>query len=68
MGFCEHCEGQRFDRAQVLRVLRSTRRQLRSQTKLANSDDVLSMAINVVRSLEIPHLDVLEEMSDEVVH
>ncbi len=68
MGFCEHCEGQRFDRAQVLRVLRATRRQLRGQTRLTNTDDVLAMAINVVRSLEIPHLDVLDEMPDEVVH
>ena len=68
MGFCEHCEGQRFDRAQVLRVLRATRRQLRGQTRLTKTDDVLAMAINVVRSLEIPHLDVLDEMPDEVVH
>ena len=30
MSFCEHCEGQRFDRAQVLRILRDTRRRLRS--------------------------------------
>ena len=68
MGFCEHCEGQRFDRAQVLRVLRATRRQLQGQTRVANTDDVLAMAINVVRSIEIPHLDVLDEMPDEVVH
>jgi hypothetical protein len=68
MGFCEHCEGQRFDRAKVLRVLRATRRQLRGQTRLENTDDVLSMAIKVVRSLEIPHLEVLDEMPNEVVH
>jgi hypothetical protein len=68
MGFCEHCEGQRFARAQVLRVLRATRRQLRSQTIATNADDVLAMAINVVRSIEIPHLDVLEDMPNEVIH
>ena len=68
MGFCEHCEGQRFDRAQVLRVLRATRRQLRGQSRLTATDDVLEMAINVVRSLEIPHLDVLDDMPDEVIH
>ena len=68
MGFCEHCEGQRFDRAQVLRVLRATRRQLRGQRQSATDDDVLAMAINAVRSLEIPHLDLLDEMPDEVVH
>ena len=68
MGFCEHCEGQRFDRAQVLRVLRATRRQLHGQSRLTTTDDVLEMAINVVRSLEIPHLDVLDDMPDEVIH
>ena len=68
MGFCEHCEGQRFARAQVLRVLRATRRQLRSQTIATNADDVLAMAINVVRSLEIPHLEILDEIRDEVIH
>lgn len=68
MGFCEHCEGQRFDRAQVLRVLRATRRQLRGQSRLTTTDDVLEMAINVVRSLEIPHLDVLDDIPDEVIH
>ena len=29
MSFCDHCEGQRFDRAQVLRLLRATRNDLR---------------------------------------
>ena len=29
MSFCEHCQGQRFDRAQVLRTLRALRRQWR---------------------------------------
>ena len=68
MGFCEHCEGQRFDRAQVLRVLRATRRQLRDQRRVTTAEDVLAMAINAVRSLEIPHLEVLDEMPDEVIH
>jgi len=68
MGFCEHCEGQRFDRAQVLRVLRATRRQLRGQRRVTTAEDVLAMAINAVRSLEIPHLEVLDEMPDEVIH
>lgn len=68
MGFCEHCEGQRFDRAQVLRLLRATRRQLRDQTRLKTAEDVLAMAINAVRSLEIPHLEPLDDISDEVIH
>ena len=68
MGFCEHCEGQRFDRAQVLRLLRATRLQLRDQTRLKTAEDVLTTAINAVRSLEIPHLESLEDISDEVIH
>jgi len=68
MGFCEHCEGQRFDRAQVLRLLRTTRNQLRDQTGVKTAEEVLTMAINAVRSLEIPHLESLEDFSDEVIH
>ena len=66
MSFCEHCEGQRFDRAQVLRVLRDTRRTLR---KHSLADEALSRAIKAVRVLEIPHLERLDEISDGgVVH
>lgn len=68
MGFCEHCEGQRFDRAQVLRLLRTTRIQLRDQARVKTAEEVLTMAINAVRSLEIPHLESLEDFSDEVIH
>ena len=68
MGFCEHCDGQRFDRAQVLRVLRATRLQLRDQSRVIDSDDVLAMAINAVRCLEIPHLEPLDDIPDEVIH
>ena len=68
MEFCEHCAGQRFDRAQILRVLRATRRQLQGRNQLTNTDDVLAMAINVVRSIEIPHLETLDEIQDEVIH
>ena len=68
MGFCEHCEGQRFDRAQVLRILRATRKQLRGQNRLTSADEVLALAINAVRSLEIPHLEPLDTLPDEVVH
>ena len=58
MAFCEHCEGQRFDRAQVLRALRATRRQLRLAKRAAAVDHALALAIQAVRSLEIPHLEV----------
>jgi hypothetical protein len=66
MSFCEHCEGQRFDRAQVLRLLRATRKTFR---KSSRADEVLGLAINAVRALEIPHLDRLDETVDgEIVH
>ena len=66
MSFCEHCEGQRFDRAQVLRVLRATRKSLRKHSR---ADDALRVAIEAVRSLEIPHLERLDDTSDEqIVH
>ena len=54
MSFCDHCEGQRFDRAQVLRALRATRKQI---GKSKRADDALAAAIKAVRSLEIPHLE-----------
>jgi imidazolonepropionase-like amidohydrolase len=66
MGFCEHCEGQRFDRAQVLRILRATRKTVRKHSR---ADEALRLAIEAVRALEIPHLERLDETSDEpMVH
>jgi hypothetical protein len=66
MSFCEHCEGQRFDRAQVLRVLRATRKILRKRSR---ADEALGMAIEAVRALEIPHLERLDETVDgQLVH
>jgi hypothetical protein len=64
MSVCEHCEGQRFDRAQVLRVLRAMRTRLREQNPPDGTDLTLAMAIDVVRTLGIPHLEHLEEMED----
>ena len=66
MSFCEHCEGQRFDRAQVLRILRDTRRRL---PKRAKADEALAMAIKAVQALDIPHLERFDEVSeDEIIH
>jgi hypothetical protein len=66
MSFCEHCEGQRFDRAQVLRVLLATRKTLRKHSR---ADEALGMAIKAVCALEIPHLERLDEPFDEqIVH
>lgn len=69
MSFCEHCQGQRFDRAQVLRALREARRRLRLDSGTRDADVVMAAAIEAVRSLEIPHLEPLDEVVDgEVIH
>ena len=69
MSFCEHCEGQRFDRAQVLRVLRDTRRRLRDSHKSRAVEHALTLAIDSVRRLEIPHLEIDDEgLSDASIH
>jgi hypothetical protein len=66
MSFCDHCEGQRFDRAQVLRVLRAIQK---TQRKNRRVDDVLRSAIKAVRALDIPHLERFDESYDEqIVH
>lgn len=69
MSFCDHCDGQRFDRAQVLRALRAARKRLATTERGCNADDAITQAIKAVRDLEIPHLETLEEMMEgEVVH
>ena len=73
MGFCEHCEGQRFDRAQVLRQLRQTRARLRDEGTACTADEALKMAIKSVRALEVPHLEPIDDWmeettDDQVVH
>jgi hypothetical protein len=68
MAFCDHCEGQRFDRAQVLRALRDLRRDLRRLQKSDSADRALQLAIDAVRRLEIPHLEVIESAEGEVIH
>jgi hypothetical protein len=66
MNFCEHCEGQRFDRAQVLRALRAMRKSLR---KHGQADEALAQAIKTVSALEIPHLERLDATYEgQVVH
>ena len=61
MSFCEHCQGQRFDRAQVLRALRDARRRLRQSGKSKSSEREMALAIETIRRLEIPHLDVEDD-------
>ncbi len=67
MSFCEHCEGQRFDRAQVLRLLRVTRKNLKK--KKCTADEALREAIKAVGALEIPHIERLDAVVEgEIIH
>ena len=66
MSFCDHCEGQRFDRARVLRALRQVRKELRG-ADCRSAPEVLDRALEAIRSLEIPHLE-WEDTTDQVVH
>ena len=61
MSFCEHCQGQRFDRAQVLRTLRETQRVLRRSAASKIAEQTLAIAIDTIRRMEIPQLEVEEE-------
>ena len=65
MDFCEHCEGQRFDRSRILRALRQAKKDIRDQDKDLDFEKALTIAIIVVRAIDIPHLEPYEE---EVVH
>jgi len=65
MDFCEHCEGQRFDRAQ--RRLREVRRQMRAEKCGKKVDEALTSALKAVAELDIPHL-YFESEFDQVVH
>ena len=70
MSFCDHCEGQRFDRSRVLRLLRRHLREDSGQQDARQAvQEALSRAIEAVRSLDIPHLEQLDDVVDgEVVH
>ena len=67
MSFCEHCEGQRFDRARVLRALRQVRRDLRATRQGAKCETAIAAALDAIRALDIPHLE-WEPEDDVVVH
>ena len=67
MSFCEHCEGQRFDRARVLRALRQVRMDLRNARQGAKCDAAIVAALNAIRALDIPHLE-WEPEEDVIVH
>lgn len=67
MSFCEHCAGQRFDRARVLRTLRQMRQTLRATGRGGELDNMLVAALDAVRALDIPHLEP-EPEEDHVIH
>jgi hypothetical protein len=67
MSFCEHCQGQRFDRARVLRALREVRSAWREKHGGGKTDAALAAALNAVRALDIPHLEPDDDYG-EVVH
>jgi hypothetical protein len=67
MSYCEHCQGQRFDRAQVLRALRRVREDVRRHGPGGDADRALALALSTVRALELPHLEP-EEEEGQVVH
>lgn len=67
MSFCDHCQGQRFDRARVLRVLRQVRQELRASRAGAQCDGAIVAALTAVRELDLPHLE-FEPEEDVVVH
>ena len=69
MSFCEHCQGQRFDRAQVLRALREVQRKLGRSASSKAMAQTLAIAIDTIRRMEIPHLEVEEEdVTGQSVH
>ena len=66
MSFCDHCEGQRFDRARVLRALRQIRKDIQ-RGACRSPDEALRRALEAIKELEIPHLE-WEDESEQVVH
>jgi hypothetical protein len=67
MSYCEHCEGQRFDRARVLRALRQLQKEL-GRERRQHADEVIDRALKAIKTLDIPHLELFEDEEDEVVH
>ena len=67
MSYCEHCQGQRFDRAQVLRALRRVREDVRRNEPGGDAERALVLALSTIRALELPHLEPEEEEA-QVVH
>jgi hypothetical protein len=67
MSFCDHCQGQRFDRARVLRALRQVQRELRRSRAGAKCEGAISAALNAVRELDLPHLEYEPDDGDNMI-
>ena len=64
MSYCEHCEGQRFDRARVLRALRQLQKKMGGRGR---SKEAIDRALKAVKALDIPHLELFDD-GDEIIH
>ena len=66
MSFCDHCDGQRFDRSRTLRALR---RELRECAPQGPERDAILRALKTIRALDIPHLERLtDDIEGELIH
>ena len=68
MSFCEHCQGQRFDRARSSARCVSCAGICESAHGGAKVDAALERALIAVKRMDIPHLETEDDYSDEVVH
>ena len=66
MSYCEHCEGQRFDRARVLRAVRQLRKELRTKGHRRSADEALDLVLKAVNALDVPHLELVDEVNESV--
>jgi hypothetical protein len=64
MSFCDHCQGQRFDRARILRALREARKQLQQTDSGCSADVALGSLIEKVRKMDIPHVEWFDEVQE----
>jgi hypothetical protein len=53
----------------VLRALRAARAKIRQSATVCTADETFALAIEAIRTLELPHLEVLDDVVDgEVIH
>lgn len=67
MSYCDHCQGQRFDRGRVLRALRRVRKDLRESDEPCGPEEAIGLALRAIQALDLPHLEE-EEEEYEVIH